>query len=58
MWASESGHTEIVKILLEQNRIDINAKDVYLISFMFHSIIQNFKIMIGISSNNLRQPLF
>ena len=31
MYASVCGHTEIVKILLEQSGIDINAKDVYLI---------------------------
>ena len=31
MWASEEGHTEIVKILIEQNGIDINAKTVFLI---------------------------
>ena len=27
MFASRNGHTEIVKMLLEQNGIDINAKD-------------------------------
>ena len=31
MYASVCGHAEIVKILLEQNGIDINAKAVYLI---------------------------
>ena len=31
MYASRNGHTEIVKMLLEQKGIDINAKDVYLI---------------------------
>ena len=29
MYASEYGHTEIVKLLLEQEGIDINAKNVY-----------------------------
>ena len=28
MIATENGHTEIVKILLEQEGIDINAKDI------------------------------
>ena len=28
MKASENGHTEIVKLLIEQKEIDINAKDV------------------------------
>ena len=31
MYASANGHTEIVKILLEQKVIDINAKDIYFI---------------------------
>ena len=39
MIASENGHTEIVKLLLEQNGIDINAKDVYLFYMTFFSII-------------------
>ena len=30
MYASENGHTEIVKLLLEQEGIDINTKDAYL----------------------------
>ena len=30
MYASEKCHTEVVKLLLEQKGIDINAKDVYL----------------------------
>ena len=48
MHASANGYTEIVKILLEQNGIDINAKAVYLISSQFDSIIQCFKTMLGI----------
>ena len=39
MLASKGGHIEIVKVLLEQDGIEINAKDVYLILSMFHSII-------------------
>ena len=31
MWASEKGYTEIAKMLLEQDGIDINAKNAYLI---------------------------
>ena len=31
MLSSANGHTEIVKILLEQNGIDINAKNIYFI---------------------------
>ena len=31
MKASEGGHTEIVKMLLEKEEIDINARDIYLI---------------------------
>ena len=31
MLSSDNGHAEIVKILLEQNGIDINAKNFYLI---------------------------
>ena len=30
MFATEFGHTEIVKILLAKEGIDVNAKDVYL----------------------------
>ena len=30
MRASDNGHTEIVKVLVEQTGIDINAKSVYL----------------------------
>ena len=48
IYAACDGNTEIVKVLLEQNRIDINAKDIYLFSSMFQSIIQYFKIIIGI----------
>ena len=37
MWASKNGHTEIVKNLLEQNGIDINAKDVSRVDFQGQS---------------------
>ena len=48
MFASEKGYTEIVKILVEQEGIDINAKDkVYFNNLIF-----------GISSNYLEQHLF
>ena len=31
MIASQYGHIEVVKLLLEQERIDVNAKDIYLL---------------------------
>ena len=39
MMGSRYGHIEIVKLLLEQEEIDINAKNIYLILSMFISII-------------------
>ena len=43
MKASAIGHTEIVKILVEQEGIDINAKnDVYFNNFLFQNDIWNF----------------
>ena len=39
MIASEFGHTEILKLLLAKEGIDINAKSVYLFYLMFVSII-------------------
>ena len=39
MYASYNGHTEIVKILIEQEGIDINAKNISLFLFIFISII-------------------
>ena len=39
MEASVYGHTEIVKILLEQEGIDINAKAINLYYLLFISII-------------------
>ena len=40
IWASLRGHTEIVKILVEQEGIDINAKtDVYFNNLLFQNNI-------------------
>ena len=40
MMASQNGHTEIVKILVEQEGIDITAKDiVYFNHFLFQNNI-------------------
>ena len=39
MNASEDGHAEIVKILVKQEEIDINAKDIYLYLSIFILII-------------------
>ena len=39
MVASGECHTEIVKLLLAKEGIDINAKDIYLFYLMFVSII-------------------
>ena len=43
MKASENGHTEIVKIFVEQEGIDINAKNiVYFNNLLFQNNIWNF----------------
>ena len=55
MYASLVGHTEIVKLLLGQEGIDVNAINVYLFSSNFISIIFYFKIIHGIYSNYLIQ---
>ena len=39
MYASANGHTEIVKLLLKQEGIDINIKDVYVLGMIFISKI-------------------
>ena len=39
MIAAEKGHIEIVKLLLEQKGIDLNAKDVFLLYLKFISLI-------------------
>ena len=49
MMASRYDHSEIVKMLLEKDEIDINAKDIYLFLLLFQSVIWSFKIIIGIS---------
>ena len=49
MEASYAGHTEIVKMLLKQDRIEINPKeDVYFISSKSQTIILCFKIINGV----------
>ena len=39
MNASQNGHTEIVKLLIEHEGIDINDKNIFLSSSTFVSII-------------------
>ena len=51
MEASNNGHSEIVKILVKQEGIDINAKDIKLILSKFISIIWYFKAAFGNFSN-------
>ena len=48
MMASERGYTEIVKALLEKDRINVNVKNIYLFSSKFQSLFQYFKTIIGI----------
>ena len=50
-YASDNGHIETVKILLEQEGIDINSKDVYLFLSIFIVIILYFKTIFGDYSN-------
>ena len=57
IWASEKGNTEIVKMLVEQDGIDINAKNIYFFLSKFISIILDFKIIIRNSSNYYIQHL-
>ena len=57
MKASKNGYTEIVKILLEKEGIDINAKDILLFLSRLISILLYFKIMIGNFSNYYGQHL-
>ena len=45
MYASKNGHTEIVKIFIEQEGININAKDIYLYLSLFISFIFYLKII-------------
>ena len=48
MYASKKGSTEIVKLLLEQKGIDVNAKNIYLFCLELISTIFNFKFKFGI----------
>ena len=57
MYSSENGNTEIVKLLLEQDGININAKSVDTLYKVFFSMIQYFKIMNGVYLNYLIQHL-
>ena len=57
MWASANGYTEIVKILVKQEGIDINAKDIYLFYSKFISIILYFKIIFENSLKYMKQHL-
>ena len=52
MLASNFGNTEIVKLLLEQEGIDINAKNAFMFYSWFISKNCNFKIIFDIFSNN------
>ena len=58
MYASEKDNTEIVKLLLEQKGIDINAKDVCFFHPLLVSIFFCFKIIFGFYSNSLKQHLW
>ena len=57
MIASGNGHTDVVKLLLEQNGIDINAKTVFLSYLDFISMIRNFKVIFGTYFTYLKQRL-
>ena len=57
MFASKRGHTKIVKLLVEQEGIDINAKDIYLLYSLFVSMFFYFKIIFGNYINYLKQHL-
>ena len=57
MFASDYGHKEIVKILLEQEGIDINAEDIELYYSKFISMNWYFKIIFGIIPNYYLQLL-
>ena len=58
MRATTRGFTEIVKLLLEQEGIDINSKSDNMFFLMFISIIFYLIIIFGICSNCLKQHLF
>ena len=56
-WAIKNGYLEIVKLLIENEKIDINIKDIYL--FYLEYIFMNwyFKIIFGIYYEYLRRHL-
>ena len=58
MIASERSHIGIVKLLLEQKGIDVNAKNVWLFYMMFISTIWDFEIIFGIYFNYLIRHLY
>ena len=51
MESSLNGHTETVQILVEQEGIDINTKDIYMFLSKFILIIRYFKIIYENYSN-------
>ena len=57
MYASDYGCTETVKMLVEQEGIDINAKYIYLYLLLFISTISYFKKIIKNYSNYYLQYL-
>ena len=56
--ASEKGNTEIVKLLTEQEKVDVNPKNVHLFCIMFILVILCLKITFGIYSNSIKHQLF
>ena len=48
IFASYTGHTKIVKALLEQKGIGINVREINLFSSMLLTVIRCFKIINGI----------
>ena len=57
MIASKRGYTEIVALLVEQEGINFNAKDIYLSDSIFNLIILFFEIIFGNYINYLKQHL-
>ena len=57
MRASENDYIKIVKMLVEQEGIDVKAEDILLFLTIFISIILDFKTIFGNSSNHLKQHL-
>ena len=52
MRASFNGYTELVRLLLEQEEIDINAKNINLLYLIFIVMFLDFKILFKISLSN------